>query len=296
MVFLLLGGVDGVRRLGHHLGMHRKELGALIEQRLIDAKEEARAQYESSVSGIGYFAVDDLLPPEIASRIGEAFPDTGGMRLRQTLRERKFVSAQMDQHDPILEEAIYAFQEPGVVALVKDICALQSAFPDEQLYAGGISAMAQGHFLNPHLDNSHDKDRERWRVLNLLYYVSPDWNTTSGGNLELWPNGVRAEPVTLVSRFNRLVVMATHDQSWHSVNAVRAPAMRKCVSNYYFSDEPLKTGDRFHVTSFRGRPEQPARDVILRADAAARGLVRKVAKGGIVKSHHFYEKVQEEQG
>ena len=32
--------------------------------------------------------------------------------------------------------------------------------------------MPQGNYLKPHLDNSHDRDRKRYRVLNLLYYVT----------------------------------------------------------------------------------------------------------------------------
>lgn len=45
--------------------------------------------------------------------------------------------------------------------------------------------MAKDNFLNPHLGNSHDKDRECYRVLNLLYYVTPNWSHEQGGNLEL---------------------------------------------------------------------------------------------------------------
>ena len=60
------------------------------------------------------------------------------------------------------------------------------------LYAGGISMMAPGHFLNPHIDNSHDKFRQRYRVLNLLSYVSPDWDQTRGCNLERGRRAPRA--------------------------------------------------------------------------------------------------------
>ena len=80
--------------------------------------------------------------------------------------------------------------------------------------------MEKSQFLNPHLDNSHDKDRNKWRVLNLLYYVSPDWKQEFGGNLELWPDGMKGRQITLHSKFNRLAVMATHDASWHSVSPI----------------------------------------------------------------------------
>jgi len=84
--------------------------------------------------------------------------------------------------------------------------------------------------------------------------------------------------------------MATHGASWHSVSPIRANGFRCCVSNYYFSDDPLKEGDSFHVTSFRGRPEQKFRDIVLRADAALRMGIRSVFAKGIKDNPHRYER------
>ena len=84
-----------------------------------------------------------------------------------------------------------------MVQLIGEICQIEQIEADEHLYAGGISLMKHQNFLNPHLDNSHDKDIDKWRVLNLLYYVTPDWELEDGGNLELWPQGVKNEPVTI---------------------------------------------------------------------------------------------------
>src|SRR5262249_31000090 len=151
-----------------------------------------------------------LLPEDEVVRIYRSFPDPSTMGLKKNLREHKYVSAQMNKSDPILEEIIYAFQEPKVVAAVAEITGIKEMQPDTHLYAGGISVMAKDHFLNPHLDNSHDRDRQLYRVLNLLFYVSPDWNSEAGGNLELWDNGPKGSPREITSRFNRLVLMATH--------------------------------------------------------------------------------------
>jgi Rps23 Pro-64 3,4-dihydroxylase Tpa1-like proline 4-hydroxylase len=196
----------------------------------------------------------------------------------------------MNQYDPLLEEAIYAFQDPRIVEVVGRITGLPDLEPDEQLYAGGISMMVEGHFLNPHIDNSHDKARERYRVLNLLYYVSPDWSFANGGNLELWPEGPQGKQITIESRFNRLAVMITHKTSWHSVSPIRVPQSRCCVSNYYFSKTSPEESDYFHVTSFRGRPDQKLRDLVLRADIALRMSIRKLFPKGMVENKHFYDK------
>ncbi|MEO1133538.1 MAG: 2OG-Fe(II) oxygenase family protein [Cyanobacteria bacterium J06639_1] len=120
--------------------------------------------------------------------------------------------------------------------------------------------------------------------------MTPDWQFDRGGNLELWPQGIKETPITLHSKFNRLVVMTTHDTSWHSVSPIVGDALRCCVSNYFFSDMPLRPSQSFHVTSFRGRPEQPLRDLVLKADIALRMGIRKVFAKGIVENKHVYQK------
>lgn len=76
--------------------------------------------------------------------------------LKRSIKEHKHVAAQMEPYDPLLEEAVYTFQDPRIVAVMS-------------------KAMSKGAYLRPHLDNSHDKNRKRYWVVNLLYYVTPDW-------------------------------------------------------------------------------------------------------------------------
>lgn len=271
----------------------RNELGELIYQKLVQEKESLKQQYTLSKNKIGYFYIDNLLPPEIANTIYDCFPKPENMTLKKSIREYKYVAAQMDKYNPILEEIIYAFQTQKIVNIIKEICDIDNICPDENLYAGGISAMGNGNFLNPHLDNSHDKDRNMWRILNLLFYVTPDWKDENGGHLEIWPNGLKEEQNTLHSKFNRLIVMSTHQKSWHSVSPVTVNKSRCCISNYYFSSEAPAENEKFHITTFRGRPEQKLRNQILKIDSFLRMGVRKIFKKGIVENPHVYKKEED---
>ena len=264
----------------------RTEIAGLIAGRLEAVQGELAEFYRRQP--VPYFVVDDLLPPELAQTIAAAFPDVSSLVLKRSLRELKYVTAQMDRCQPILEETIFAFHDPKVVALITAVTGLTRLEPDRQLYAGGISVMSKGHFLSPHLDNSHDKQRERYRALNLLYYASPQWDPGQGGSLELWPQGPRGTPVSIPNLFNRLIVMATTRGSWHSVPQIKAPQPRYCVSNYYFSPDSPEQENYFHVTSFRGRPEQPIRDLVLRTDIALRMFLRRLRPRGIVANKHYY--------
>ncbi len=259
-----------------------------IFQKLEQSKSALKRDF-STENRINTCYLDDLLNPEDVLEIYNAFPDKENLLQLKDLREHKYVGIQLDKYNPILEEIIYAFQDARVVKLIAEITGLEELMPDEYLYAGGVSLMEYGCFLNPHLDNSHDKDISNYRVLNLLYYVTPDWQENYGGNLELWDQTLKQPCRTIHSKFNRLVIMVTNKSSLHSVSPIKHHGRRCCVSNYYFSPKPADSQNYYHVTSFRGRPEQKMRDIVLRGDAILRQIVRKTFKNSI-KKPHFYRK------
>ena len=273
----------------HSLEYTRAIIASFIVKSLQEKKGNLKSQFSKSKKEIGFFYLDNLLPEKLATILYHNFPKPENTVLKKTLKEYKYIAYQMDQYNAILEEVIYAFQDERVVTLIQEICELESILPDENLYAGGLSLMQKHHFLNPHLDNSHDKDRKLWRVLNLLYYVTPNWERSYGGSLELWPNGLEKDPIIITSKFNRLVVMATHQNSWHSVNKINQDKVRCCISNYYFSESPFFKTDTFHVTLFRGRPKERLKNTILKIDNSIRMGLRKVFKKGIRENKHKYK-------
>lgn len=222
-----------------------------------------------STAPIRHFFLDDLLPAEEARSLARQFPDPNTLILRSSLRERKRVGVDVKHYAPQIGECLFALQEPAVVQAIARITGLKDLEPDPSLYASGISVMGRGDFLNPHLDNSHDGEGRRYRALNILFYVSPGWELKNGGSLELWdPAVTRAQ--TIWSKFNRLVVMETHQTNWHSVGRVLVDQPRFCVSNYYFSRTSPTGKDYTQVTTFAGRPEQPLKRLALKLDSFLR--------------------------
>ncbi len=242
-----------------------------------------------------YTAIDELLPPDLALDIYNAFPEVSKMRLLDSFREKKYTSKALDDFDPLIKDATFAFQDERVIDIVSEITGVKDAVGDPNLYAGGISAMETGHFLNPHIDNSHDHEQKNYRVLNLLYYVTPAWKPENGGNLELWDEDV-TRAIEIPSLFNRLVLMSTGDKSFHSVNEVIAAGRRCCVSNYYFSPHSPNGYETSHVTYFQARPEQTVRRIFTKADSQVRTLLRKVKKSGFSQKDLFESKKDTEEG
>lgn len=266
-------------------GFRRDTIATFISDRLAPEVDRMRSEF-CTPGRISSTWIDNLLPSDLAEEIYRRFPPTDQMMLKRSIKEHKHVAAQMNNYDPLLEESVYAFQDSRVVDLIGRITGLQALEPDAELYAGGISLMAMGGYLRPHLDNSHDGGQARYRVLNLLYYVTPEWREEFGGSLQLWDSGPHTTPRTIPSLFNRLVLMITDRNSWHSVNEIRHDGKRCCVSNYYFSKVSPDEQDYFHATSFRGE-KAGVSDLIMQADNALRTTVLKTMPGAYKNPHSY---------
>ncbi len=261
--------------------MEVTKIAALIVDRLESLSSEIQQQWNNPEgTHTRHFVVDGLLSDEMAQAVYDAFPrNADGFFDRQSFREKKKTLTDLSDYPQILSAVTYAMQHPTVVNKVAELVGVDSIVPDPSLYAGGLSMMFKDDFLNPHIDNSHDGGRDLYRRLNLLYYVSPDWSLENGGNFELWDPQVKTQK-TVVSKFNRLVVMDTNKYSWHSVSGVRVETPRCCVSNYYFSAISPDDHDYFHVTSFSGRPEEPGRRLLGIVDNQLRNTVSKILRVG----------------
>jgi len=255
--------------------MNRKEIANLIEARISEAGVESlKNQYQSSGS-INYLIIDNLLPTGLANSISDSFPRESNLKLLNARQEKKYVGVEFAPEQKVIEECIYSFQENTLLKLFSSICSIQDIEGDPELYAGGISSMSNSCFLNPHIDNSHDRLRTKYRRLNLLYYVSRGWETLDGGQLVIYPNGIKNTPIEIDSLFNRLVVMRTDNKSLHGVKEVNSKVnRRKTISNYYFSKTSPTNEKYYNSTSFRGFPGETKKDIILRLNAFARTTIK----------------------
>jgi Rps23 Pro-64 3,4-dihydroxylase Tpa1-like proline 4-hydroxylase len=234
-----------------------------------------------------HFIVDNLLSEEDCLKIYKSFENKKIIwKVRKSFRESKNTTAQVDNFDSIIPAISDAFQEEKVVDCISKITEIDEIEGDSSLYGSGISSMKKGDFLNPHIDNSHDSKRQSFRRLNLLYYVSPNWSEEKGGNFELWDKKIK-NPKTIISKFNRLIVMETGPNTYHSVNPVLVDETRYCVSSYYFSNKSFNGKKYYHVTSFTGRPNQK----ILRVYGLVDNFIRYVASNYLNLKRFDHKKI-----
>src|SRR3982751_6762402 len=188
--------------------MDRNEMGQTVAEH-IRAQSAGLKQMWREAQPVKHFFIDDLLPANDAMKISRSFPDPDHLSLKSSLRERKRTGVEVNRYASCIGECLFAFQHPQVIEAIAEITGLEGLEADPSLYASGVSLMGKGDFLNPHIDNSHDGDRARYRLLNLLFYVSPDWQLENGGNLELWDEKIR-QAHRVLSRVHRLGVRLAH--------------------------------------------------------------------------------------
>jgi Rps23 Pro-64 3,4-dihydroxylase Tpa1-like proline 4-hydroxylase len=270
---------------------NQEKLTLLLLKKIQSSAKSIQAQWNNPTgTKTRHFVIDELLDPAICQMIYNSFPKDGnGFFNQESFREKKKTSANLSAYNKILSDITYAFQDKRVVNLISKFVGFVQIEPDPKLYAGGLSMMFPGDFLNPHIDNSHDADRKRYRRLNLLYYVSPDWRIENGGNFELWDD-LRVNQKTITALTNRLLVMETNKISWHSVSPVTADRPRCCVSNYYFSQISPDETNYFHVTSFTGRPKEKIKRVLGVVDNLIRNFISKILKIG--RGKNFVNKIK----
>ena len=258
--------------------MEAEELSNIISDKLVSNFQELRNQFHSNkkTTQTRLFILDDLLPEHLASDIYQNFPEYSKYVLQDTYRERKleFNQSQLSNY-PKVEKIADAFLMRNVVESISNITKINDLESDDSLYAGGITRMDRGHFLNPHIDNSHNSKKEKYRRLNLLFYITPNMSKDHGGNLELWDKEIK-NPLKIVSKFNRLVVMETTKYSWHSVDPIVNDIKRCGVRIYYFSESSPEDYDYYHVTSFTGRPEQKLKRIYGKIDNFMRNSFVKI--------------------
>lgn len=261
----------------------REQLTTLITQRLESERNKIREDFSNYNSVRTRFSViDNFLPVSIARKIFISFPSFKEMKFFDNFQEKKYVSSNLEKFKPVIADLTRSFQHSEFVKKIAEFTEIKGLQGDLRFQDSRICAMAKGHFLNPHLDSSHDSDGKNFRVLNILYYCTPDWKTEYGGNLEIWDENI-TEAIEIPSLFNRLVLMETDEKAWHSVNKVRKDSARCNISNYYFSPQSPNDLKTNYATRFKARPEQKFRRILTKVGNDMRTILRKVKQSGLRK-------------
>jgi hypothetical protein len=230
--------------------------------------------------------LDDLLPVETLDGVLN-LPPLKDMLRKENAKERKYLSSKLDILSPTQRELVRGFNSQDVANVVAKIMGKEELETDSDLYNGGVTAMLPGDFMCPHLDNSHDYKRLRRREIVILYYFTPFWRDDYGGHLELWNDERAAAPRKFEYRPNRIVMMETTDQSWHSITPIVGPMPRNSFTSYFYAPATVRSEPR--LTRFGAWPNQPAKELMFNSEFYLRSMAAKILPRSLVPNKHVYK-------
>ncbi len=242
---------------------------------------EAYRQLVLKAHPFPYFCIDHFLNEEFALAVADAFPSFDEAKKMgrsfsavneqgkvQVTDARQFAQpiARLNEalaSKPFLDTLSYIFQIPDLL-------------PDDQLVGGGMQQTGPRGFLDVHVDFNFIPERKLYRRLNILIYFNKQWKKEWGGNIELWDKNVQHCEQSFLPIFNRCVIFATNDISYHGVTAVTCPAdmTRKSFAAYYYTKEaPVDWKGVSHSTVFKARPQEKLKkNVLMPIESGLRGI------------------------
>jgi 2OG-Fe(II) oxygenase superfamily len=240
-------------------------------------REKLRIEF-ANAKPFPYVKIDSFINPEKAKDIVAAYP-AFDLALNQgrtftTVNERKKIQiSDASKYAPPVAELnkLLASEE-----FLRDLCyitGIPNLLADEQLLGGGIHITGPGGRLDVHVDFNYIEDRKLHRRLNLLLYLNEPWESSWGGQFQLWDKEVKHCEATFAPSFNRCVIFETNEISFHGVVPVSpdAPAPRKSFATYYYTKEaPDHWAGVSHSTIFKARPEEKMKGLVLMPVEAAK--------------------------
>ena len=148
---------------------------------------------------------------------------------------------------------LFAYLNSNVfISQLQKITGIKNLYSDVGLHGGGLHIHGTGGKLNVHLDYSIHPKLNLQRKLNLILYLTEEWDSLWGGGLELWShNKQKNKPdkkiITVDNVFNRVVLFDTTQNSWHGFpEPLTCPknTYRKSIAVYYLTDPPKGTDPR----------------------------------------------------
>ena len=200
-----------------------------------------------------YMVIDNFLPDNLAKSLSNEFPDYDDdiwFNYNNRIEHKKLLSDW--RKFPLSTYQVFSFFNSQWMLNTLSNLVDSPLIEDQGLHGGGWHIHSNGGKLNPHLDYSLHPMLGLQRKLNLIVYLSENWEENYGGHFGLWdqhPTELRANNLIkeIGIKFNRAVLFDTTKQSWHGLSRkVQCPKgiYRKSLATYYLINPSLNTNPR----------------------------------------------------
>lgn len=195
-----------------------------------------------------HWVIDDFMPIDQAKELSADFVDYNNkdwFEYNNPLEVKKTCNNWWG-FPPTTYKFIQHLNSPAVISWLTKTTGIKYLYPDPGLHGAGWHMHGNGGKLNVHLDYSIHPKLNLERKLNLIYYLSEDWDPGWGGNLQFWSGNERKADKFIKQidcLFNKAVIFDTTQNSWHGFpDKIQCPEgkYRKSIAMYYLT-EPHET-------------------------------------------------------
>lgn len=191
-----------------------------------------------------YKVLDNFLSPVLANKLSQEFPPYDSdvwYEYNQPYQKKKSCNIWWN-FPPDTYKTFTYLNSPSFIKDLSHITGIRDLYPDMGLHGGGWHIHSTGGVLNYHLDYKKHPKLNLKRVINLIIYLTPEWDSTWGGNLHL-SSGNEKEPdyktvQVIENKFNRAVIFNCSQNSWHGFpEPLTCPegVYRKSIAVYYLT-------------------------------------------------------------
>ena len=205
-----------------------------------------------------HVVIDGFFDPRVADEVADAIPassDAFEFSYNNPV-EKKRVISDLDRVPRIKD--VFSTLEKNV-PLFETISGIRGLEYDTDVHGGGVHRFEHGGKLDLHLDYSMHPTTGKERRLNLIVFMSREWDERWGGSLELWNANCTARRASIAPKFNRAVIFATGNVSWHGVPCpVHCPPgmTRDSIACYFVSDPTPAMDSTRQKAAFVPHPAQ----------------------------------------
>ena len=199
-------------------------------------------------SKIRVASIDDFFSISLSKHLEEVFPIPS---IKSDLKSKRYQigkhivsrdSGNLDLLHDSLKTMLSCFKSEIFVKFIAEVTDSPDLLPDYDDWGAGVQQTIRGGYLKKHIDSPYkDSARNLFRRINTIFYLNSNWNDSYNGNLEIWDDDKKLEPLFSIKPvINRLIIFETSSFSWHGhTKPLQCPEgmTRKSIAQFYYSQD-----------------------------------------------------------
>jgi Rps23 Pro-64 3,4-dihydroxylase Tpa1-like proline 4-hydroxylase len=189
-----------------------------------------------------HIIIPDFLSTDLANQIDTEFPvdinDSAHWHKYNNPIEVKYANDHMTTYPASIRKLFLAYTHPEFIDRMRQLTGIPDLEYDEYMHGAGLHIHPTGGRLGVHLDYERHPITGKQRRINIILYMSSDWDPAWNGHTELWSADASECVVQSPVLFNQAIIFRTDDISWHGLpEPIQCPPglYRKSIAYYYVS-------------------------------------------------------------